>query len=128
MLRALVIFFCFLSNAAWAVSTGADVVLLGGTVYSMDTQGNRHSAIAIASDRILAVGSEADIALFTTEATRIVELDGRVVFPGFIDAHIHTMDTLPLLNGAMLSPGQSAEEVLEAIAAHAKQHPEQTRF
>ena len=115
----------FLAQQASAFLMGADIVLRGGTVYSMDARGNRHSAIAIAGDRIVAVGSEADMALFTTEATRIVELDGRVVFPGFIDTHIHTMDTLPLLNGAMLSPGQSAEEVLEAITAHAKQHPEQ---
>jgi predicted amidohydrolase YtcJ len=91
----------------------------------MDTQGNRHSAIAIAGDQILAIGNEADVALFTTEATQIIELKGRVVFPGFIDTHIHTMDTLPLLNGVMLSPGQSAEEVLDAIAAHARQYPEQ---
>ena len=71
----------------------ADVVLRGGTVYSMDIQGNRHSAIAIAGDQILTIGSEADVALVTTDATRIFELDGRVVFPGFIDTHIHTMDT-----------------------------------
>ena len=114
-----------LAQQASASVMGADVVLRGGTVYSMDTQGNRHSAIAIADDQILAIGNEADVALFTTEATRIIELEGRVVFPGFIDTHIHTMDTLPLLNGAMLSPGQSAEEVLEAISAHAKQYPEQ---
>ena len=115
----------FLAQQASASLMDADVVLRGGTVYSMDTQGNRHSAIAIAGDRILAIGSEADIALFTTEATRIIELEGRVVFPGFVDTHIHTMDTLPLLNGAMLSPGQSADEVLETIAAHAEQYPEQ---
>jgi len=117
------IFLCLLAfaDSGLANARGADVVLRGGTVYSMDAQGNRHSAIAIAGDQILAIGNEADVALFTTEATQIIELEGRVVFPGFIDTHIHTMDTLPLLNGVMLSPGQSAEEVLDAIAAHARQ-------
>ena len=121
------IFLCLLAfaDSGLANARGADVVLRGGTVYSMDAQGNRHSAIAIAGDQILAIGNEADVALFTTEATQIIELEGRVVFPGFIDTHIHTMDTLPLLNGVMLSPGQSAEEVLDAIAAHARQYPEQ---
>ena len=114
-----------LSQSVSSALLSADVVLRGGTVYSMDTQGNRHSAIAIVGDQILAIGNEADVALFTTEATQIIELKGRVVFPGFIDTHIHTMDTLPLLNGVMLSPGQSAEEVLDAIAAHARQYPEQ---
>ena len=37
---------------------GADVVLRGGTVYSMDAQGNHHSAIAITGDQILAIGSD----------------------------------------------------------------------
>jgi predicted amidohydrolase YtcJ len=121
------IFLCLLAfaDSGLANARGADVVLRGGTVYSMDAQGNRHSAIAIAGDQILAIGNEADVALFTTEATQIIELKGRVVFPGFIDTHIHTMDTLPLLNGVMLSPGQSAEEVLDAISAHARQYPEQ---
>ena len=64
----------FLTQQASASLMGADVVLRGGTVYSMDAQGNRHSAIAIAGDEILAIGSEADVALFTTEATRIIEL------------------------------------------------------
>ena len=71
MLRALGICLFLISDATWAVTMGADVVLRGGTVYSMDTQGNRHSAIAIAGDQILAIGSEADVALFTTEATRV---------------------------------------------------------
>ena len=57
----------------------------------------------------------------------VIDLAGRIVFPGFIDTHIHTMDTLPLLNGVMLSPGQSAEEVL-AIAAHAQLYPVKTQF
>ncbi|MEE3096202.1 MAG: amidohydrolase, partial [Pseudomonadota bacterium] len=55
-----------LTQQASASLLGADIVLRGGTVYSMDSQGNRHSAIAIAGDQILAVGSEADVALFTT--------------------------------------------------------------
>ena len=65
------------------------------------------------------------MALFQTDATKVIDLAGRIVFPGFIDTHIHTMDTLPLLNGVMLSPGQSAEEVLAAIAEHAQRYPDQ---
>ena len=113
--------------ASLASSTviGADLILKGGTVYSMDAQGNRHSAIALAGNSILAVGSDSDVAVFQTNATRVIDLKGRAVFPGFIDTHIHTMDTLPLLNGVMLSPGQSAEEVLAAIAQHAQSYPNQ---
>ena len=109
MIRLTLCLIALWSSLANATVIGADLILKGGTVYSMDTQGNRHSAIALAGNAILAVGNDSDVALFQTDATTVIDLAGRVVFPGFIDTHIHTMDTLPLLNGVMLSPGQSAE-------------------
>lgn len=125
MIRLTLCLIALWSSLANATVIGADLILKGGTVYSMDTQGNRHSAIALAGNAILAVGNDSDVALFQTDATKVIDLAGRIVFPGFIDTHIHTMDTLPLLNGVMLSPGQSAEEVLEAIAEHARLYPDQ---
>ena len=112
MIRLTLCLLAMWSSLANATVIGADLILKGGTVYSMDTQGNRHSAIALAGNAILAVGNDSDVALYQTDATTVIDLAGRIVFPGFIDTHIHTMDTLPLLNGVMLSPGQSAEEVL----------------
>ena len=125
MIRLTLCLIALWSSLANATVIGADLILKGGTVYSMDTQGNRHSAIALAGNAILAVGNDSDVALFQTDATKVIDLAGRIVFPGFIDTHIHTMDTLPLLNGVMLSPGQSAEEVLAAIAEHAQRYPDQ---
>ena len=125
MMRLTLCLLLFCSSISNASAIGADLILRGGTVYSMDAQGNRHSAIALAGNTILAVGDNSDVALFETEKTKVIDLKGRTVFPGFIDTHIHTMDTLPLLNGVMLSPGQSAEEVLAAIAEHAQRYPDQ---
>ena len=125
MIRLTLCLITLWSSLANANVIGADLILKGGTVYSMDTQGNRHSAIALAGNTILAVGNDSDVSLFQTDATKVIDLAGRIVFPGFIDTHIHTMDTLPLLNGVMLSPGQSAEEVLAAIAEHAQRYPDQ---
>ena len=125
MIRLTLCLIALWSSLANATVIGADLILKGGTVYSMDTQGNRHSAIALAGNTILAVGNDSDVSLFQTDATKVIDLAGRIVFPGFIDTHIHTMDTLPLLNGVMLSPGQSAEEVLAAIAEHAQRYPDQ---
>jgi hypothetical protein len=125
MIRLTLCLLLLCSSVTQATDSGADLILKGGVVYSMDAQGNRHSAIALSGDTILAVGNESDVALFQTDITKVIDLGGRVVFPGFIDTHIHTMDTLPLLNGVMLSPGQSAEEVLAAIAEHAQLFPNQ---
>lgn len=113
------------ATRAEVLPSRADTILTGGYVYTMNDRASRHRAVAIRGDEILYVGTEQGALAFQGENTKIVALDGRVVFPGFIDTHIHTMDTLPLMHGVMLSPSQSADEVLEAIAQHADDHPEQ---
>ncbi len=111
----------------WSVMARAeaDWVLRGGPIYSMDASAQHFSAIALKGNRIVWLG-DADAATPHIGAkTEVVELEGRSVFPGFIDTHIHSMDTLPLVNGVKLSPYQSAEEVLASIAEHARTHPYQ---
>lgn len=103
----------------------ADWLLRGGTVYSMDSVASHYSALAIEGNRIVWLGGSEEADRWIGEDTRVIDLAGRVVLPGFIDTHIHTMDTLPLLQGVMLRPSQSAEEVLAAIARHAETHPYQ---
>ena len=71
------------------------------------------------------LGESESAAAHIGPATQIIELEGRTVLPGFIDTHIHSMDTLPLVNGVKLSPYDSAEVVLEAIAEHTRTHPYQ---
>ena len=119
LLGGCVVLFCQGTVAA------ADLVLRNGTIYSMDTAGRRFTSIAIVGDTLAWVGDEANVEKWIDTNTRVINLAGRSVFPGFIDTHIHTMDTLPLINGVMLSPSQSADEVLATIAAHAAAHPEQ---
>ncbi len=110
---------------AKGVNAEADWVLRGGPVYSMDASAQHYSAIAIKANRIVWLGEATAAATLIGSQTRVVELDGRSVFPGFIDTHIHSMDTLPLVNAVKLSPYQSAEEVLATIAEHARTHPYQ---
>ena len=108
-----------------ATCADADWVLRGGTIYSMDDVASHFSALAIADNRIVWMGDTEAAIAHIGDDTQVMELEGRTVFPGFIDTHIHSMDTLPLVNGVMLSPYQSAEEVLESIAEHARTHPYQ---
>lgn len=111
--------------ASQGAAAAADVVLRNGQVYSMDGAGRRFTSVAVSGDTLVWVGDEAGVDAWIDAQTRVIDLAGRTVFPGFIDTHIHTMDTLPLINGVMLSPSQSADEVLAAIAAHAAAYPAQ---
>ena len=120
--RAMVVIWSLCSAAAVAE---ADWVLRGGTVYSMDETATHYSAVAFSGNRLVWLGETEAADTLIGPDTQIIELAGRTVLPGFIDTHIHSMDTLPLVNGVKLSPYDSAEQVLEDIAEHARTHPYQ---
>ena len=67
----------------------AELVLRGGAVLVMDGPGTRAGAVAVQGGRIVAVGSDAEVAPWIGEGTRVVELDGRAVLPGINDSHLH---------------------------------------
>ena len=70
-------------------SAGADLVFKNGNVYTVDPKTPRAEAIAITKDRIVFVGSNADAQKFVGSKTRVVDLKGGTVLPGFADAHQH---------------------------------------
>lgn len=74
---------------AAASSDAADLVLTNGRIYTVDEGRRWAEALAIRDERIVYVGDAAGTADFTGEATTVVDLGGRLVLPGFQDAHIH---------------------------------------
>jgi predicted amidohydrolase YtcJ len=78
------------SSALWQgrrLSPG--LVLHNGNILTMDPANPRAEAVAIAGDRFLAVGSNADVGHSAPAGTRKIDLGGKTVLPGFIDAHTH---------------------------------------
>jgi len=69
----------------------ADVVLRGGKVVTMDGQRQIAQAVAVRAGRIAFVGSDADAAKRIGADTKVIELDGRMLMPGFVDAHLHAL-------------------------------------
>ena len=69
----------------------ADVVLRGGKVVTMDGQRRIAQAVAVRDGRIAFVGSDADAAKRIGADTKVIELDGRMLMPGFVDAHLHAL-------------------------------------
>lgn len=67
----------------------ADLVLLGGKVFTADSTNLWAEAVAIAGERIIAVGTTAMMRRLVGAMTKVFELGGRVVVPGFNDAHRH---------------------------------------
>src|SRR4051812_46372835 len=69
----------------------ADLVLRRGAVYTMDAARSWAESVAIAGGRIVGVGTDREIAARIGAKTRVIALDGRMVLPGFHDAHVHPM-------------------------------------
>lgn len=84
---------------------GADLVLRGGTVATVDADNTMAEAVAIDDGWIVAVGGDADVDSYIGAETEVIELDGRLAIPGFIEGHGHYMSlgnskTILDLNGA----------------------------
>jgi predicted amidohydrolase YtcJ len=73
-----------------AAGTRPELLLINGNIHTMDPANPHAEAIAIAGGRFLAVGSNAEIAAMPGAGIPRVDLSGRTVLPGFIDAHLHT--------------------------------------
>jgi predicted amidohydrolase YtcJ len=102
----------------------ADLVLTGGVVYAVDARRSRHEALAVKDGRVVALGSAAEAAEWAGPRTRTVDLGGRLVLPGFADAHLHpTFATFELFE-VDLASCRSVEECLERVARFAAERPE----
>ena len=75
--------------AATGEQAMADLILVNGTVVTVDSQTPRAEAVAVRGDRIMAVGSTADIRRLATARTRVIDLAGRLLIPSFIEGHGH---------------------------------------
>jgi predicted amidohydrolase YtcJ len=67
----------------------ADLILKNGKVITLNASFTIAQAIAIAGDRIVAVGPDAAMAAHTAPGTRVIDLKGKVVIPGLVDGHAH---------------------------------------
>ena len=70
-------------------SRRADLVLRNGKIVTMDAAATVVDAVAVAGDRILATGARSDVESLIGEETEVIDLQGRVALPGFIDTHVH---------------------------------------
>ncbi|SEF33568.1 amidohydrolase [Variovorax sp. NFACC27] len=102
---------------------GADLILEGGQVLTMVPGTAPAQAVALSGDRVLAVGSNAEVARTRGPETRVIDLDGRTLAPGLIDAHAHMeREGLKTLRPS-LAHARSIADVLAVVAAEAARKP-----
>jgi predicted amidohydrolase YtcJ len=85
----------FVSLAALAVAQNgrtADLILRHGAVYTMDAARSWVESVAVANGRIIYAGPDAGVSSLSGPSTKILDLGGRMVLPGFHDSHVHLME------------------------------------
>jgi predicted amidohydrolase YtcJ len=98
----------------------ADVVFRGGTVWTGEADGTRAQALAVRDGRILAVGDEGTVESLVGPDTRVVELDGRTLLPGFVDGHTHFLSGGFQLSSVDLRDADTPDEFARRIAQFAE--------
>ncbi|NTG30062.1 amidohydrolase [Agrobacterium rhizogenes] len=101
-----------------------DLILLGGRIKTMDKQRPFAEAIAVSGNRIVAVGTDAEVAALAQTRTRIVNAHGGTVLPGFNDAHVHIFSGSASLVQLSLEGVQGFENLKSAIAGYTAAHPD----
>lgn len=101
------------------------IIYLNGTIYTMDAARPHASAMAIdtLSGRILAVGSDDEVRRIGGRDTELVDLGGKTVLPGFIDAHIHLLSTSYRAYHIDAEHCTSEEEVAQMVRQRAATTP-----
>lgn len=100
----------------------ADRIFVNGKIWTADDARPQAQALAISGDKIMAVGSNEEVhALATTADTAVIDLQGRLVVPGFQDSHLHFPGQS--VNEVDLHGTETLKEFQQRLADFAKAHP-----
>jgi predicted amidohydrolase YtcJ len=107
-------------SSLWAQETSPDRILFHAKVFTADPENPYADAVAIRGDKIIAVGNLPQVEKSVSTTAERIDLEGKTLFPGFIDSHSHSID-----GGLNLISADASEKVfslnqLPAFAADAK--------
>jgi len=102
-----------------------DLLVVGAHVWTGDPARPRASAVGVRDGRVVFVGPDEQVRELTGADTEVIEAAGRLLMPGFIDAHNHVrLGSNPL--AVYLGGATTLDELRTRVHAHAAAHPEQT--
>jgi predicted amidohydrolase YtcJ len=123
MRRLLSTFVCFAvagSATAAAAAETADLVLKNGKIVTVDPARPQAQALAAKAGRIVAVGSDAEIAPYVGQGTRVIDLAGRLAVPGLIEGHGHFTGIGQAKLGLELMSARSWDDIVAMVAEAAR--------
>src|SRR5262252_3025059 len=101
----------------------ADLIIVNAKVWTVDSSRPTAEAVAIIADRIAAVGTTSEIEAWRGTATRLIDAQGKLLVPGFNDAHVHFISGGLQLDSVDLKDAATPQEFAARIEARAKVTP-----
>ncbi|MEI7583403.1 amidohydrolase [Runella sp.] len=89
------IFIIFLFSCISTFAQKADLIFTNATIITVQAKGHRAAALAISENKILATGSNEEVLKLADKNTKIIDLQGKTIVPGFNDAHLHPRPVYP---------------------------------
>jgi predicted amidohydrolase YtcJ len=102
----------------------ADLIIRGGPVCTVDPWRPRAEAVAVRGGVIVAVGTEEEVRALDGPGTELIDLDGRLLLPGFQDAHVHASGGGLERRHCDLTAVHGREEYLAVVSRYAADHPD----
>src|ERR1700751_4937712 len=98
----------------------ADVIITHANIWTVDPAKPSAQAVAILRDRIVAVGTDAEVAAWRGPKTQMLDAGGKLLLPGFNDSHVHFVSGGAQLDNVQLNDATSAQEFVRRIGERAK--------
>src|SRR4030095_9282065 len=125
-MRAIKVIFsvaCALLPARAADAQTADLVITNANVHTVSASQPKAQSIAVIGNKSAAVGSDSDTKSYIGPEARVIDAKGRLIVPGFNDAHVHFLETGAQLSAVDLRSAKSPQEFVERIRAFAAKLP-----
>ncbi|MCS6873065.1 MAG: amidohydrolase [Acidobacteriota bacterium] len=116
----LILFFAFYVQSQRFM---ADLVVINAKVRTMDESKSEAQALAVSGNKIIIVGTNEEVKPLVGEKTRVIDAQGKLILPGFNDAHLHFMEGGASLASVDLRDAASPEEFVRRIKEYAEKLP-----
>src|SRR5215211_1298263 len=104
-------------------TVAADLVISNANIHTMNAAQKQGTSIAVLGNKIIAVGSDADTRRLIGPTTRVIDAKGKLVLPGFNDAHVHFSGTGAQLSSVDLRSAKTPQEFVERLRNFAAKLP-----
>ncbi len=119
---------CSESKKDISAKTKADYLFINGKVYTVKKEQPWADAVAVKGKEIIFVGENKEAKAFQSETTKIIDLNGKMLLPGFIDSHAHPVMAAAYNGSLILDPEESLENWISETKKYVKENPEKPYY